>query len=46
MSDAGFTAAEHIIAKLLQKIGQGEAVDSPSAFVMKSCQNAKQWLDW
>ena len=45
MSDAGLTAAEQIIARLLKKIGQGEAVFNPSGFVMKAAQNARQKLD-
>ena len=46
MSDDGFNAAEHIIAKMLKKIGEGQAADKPSALVMESCQNARQELEW
>ena len=44
MSEAGYLAANSIITKLLKRVAQGEVLDSPSAFVSKSCQNAKQSL--
>ena len=46
MSEVGYVAGNSIITKLLKRVAQGEVLDGPSAFVMKSCQNAKQSLDW
>ena len=33
--------AENIVVKLLKKLGDGFAADNPSAFVTRSCQNAR-----
>ena len=44
MSDEGFDEAEHIVVKLLKKLGDGWAANKPSAFVMRSCQNARYEL--
>ena len=45
MSDEGFDEAEHIVGKLLKKLGDGYAADSPSAFVVTCCKNAKHDLN-
>ena len=44
MSDEGFDEAEHIIVKMLKKLGDRQATNNPSGFVMKCCQDARYEL--
>ena len=45
MSEEGFDKAEHIVSKLLKKIGEGQAADKPSAFVMTAVKNATKEIE-
>ena len=45
MSEQGFNEAEHVISKLLKKVGEGRAADNLSVFVMTGCQNARKDID-
>ena len=46
MSDEGFGTAANIVSKLLKKLGDGQAANNPSGFVMRSVQNARYEIDW
>ena len=44
LSEPGYWEANSIISKLTKKVSDGQTFGNPSAFVHKSCKNARESL--